>query len=101
MNDLPKGWANTTLAELGASGEQAVLTGPFGSNLGKEDFTSSGVPVLTIGWLSADGRERSKLLYVSASTAERLETYRLRRGDFLFSRMASVGRAGIVPDDLD
>ncbi len=101
MTDLPTGWAAVTLAELGAPGEQTVLTGPFGSNLGREDFVTSGVPVLTIGCLGTDGISRSKLLHVSASTAKQLASYRLRAGDFLFSRMASVGRAGIVPDDLD
>jgi type I restriction enzyme S subunit len=101
MTDLPTGWVAVTLAELGAAGEQTVLTGPFGSNLGREDFVSSGVPVLTIGCLGAGGISKSKLLHVSASTAKQLENYRLRAGDFLFSRMASVGRAGIVPDDLD
>jgi len=101
MTDLPRGWAATTVAEVGAAGEQTVLTGPFGSNLGREDFTSSGVPVLTIGCLGTDGISKSKLLHVSPSTAKKLVSYRLRPGDFLFSRMASVGRAGIVPDDLD
>src|SRR5205809_6743030 len=102
MSDLPIGWVAVTLAELGAAGEQTVLTGPFGSNLGRKDFVSSGVPVLTIGCLGVDGIiSKSKLLHVSASTAKQLKNYRLRAGDFLFSRMASVGRAGIVPDDLD
>jgi hypothetical protein len=38
MSDLPIGWAAVPLAELGAAREQTVLTGPFGSNLGREDF---------------------------------------------------------------
>jgi type I restriction enzyme, S subunit len=100
MNDLPEGWVMVALADLGAAGEQAVLTGPFGSNMGREDFTPSGIPVFTIGCLGVDGIVRSKLLHVSPATAKQLKTYRLKKGDFLFSRMASVGRAGIVPPDL-
>jgi type I restriction enzyme, S subunit len=100
MNGLPDGWVMVALADLGAAGEQAVLTGPFGSNMGREDFIHSGIPVFTIGCLGADGIVRSKLLHVSPATAKQLQTYRLKEGDFLFSRMASVGRAGIVPSDL-
>jgi hypothetical protein len=70
MIGLPTGWAAVTLAELGAAGEQTVLTGPFGSNLGREDFVSSGVPVLTIGCLGTDGISKSKILHVSAPTAK-------------------------------
>jgi type I restriction enzyme, S subunit len=100
MNGIPSGWGSATLSDLGKTGEQTVLTGPFGSNLGREDFTASGVPIFTIGCLGADGIERSKLLHVPASKADQLAAYRLREGDFLFSRMASVGRAGFVPPDL-
>lgn len=101
MTELPRGWAPAQLSDLGASGEQTVLTGPFGSNLGKEDFATQGVPVFTIGCLGADGINRSKLLHVSPSKAEALAVYKLRAGDFLFSRMASVGRAGFVPAELE
>jgi type I restriction enzyme, S subunit len=100
MSVLPPQWGAALLSDVGADGEQAVLTGPFGANLGKEDFVASGVPIFTIGCLGSDGIERSKLLYVSKQKAEELRAYRLREGDFLFSRMASVGRAGFVPTDL-
>src|SRR5258708_5548863 len=101
MNVMPMLWGVAVLSDLGAAGEQTVLTGPFGANLGKEDFVASGVPIFTIGCLGADGIERSKLLHVSAQKAKELRAYRLREGDFLFSRMASVGRVGFVPADLD
>jgi type I restriction enzyme S subunit len=101
MSTIPMLWCAAVLSDLGSAGEQTVLTGPFGANLGKEDFVASGVPLFTIGCLGADGIERSKLLYVSEPKAEELRAYRLREGDFLFSRMASVGRAGFVPPDLD
>jgi type I restriction enzyme, S subunit len=101
MSELPNGWGAAVLSDLGECGEQTVLTGPFGANLGREDFIASGVPVFTIGCLGADGIKRTKLLHVSPAKAVELATYRLREGDFLFSRMASVGRAGFVPADLN
>ena len=94
---LPHGWAWASVEELGEVGEQPVLTGPFGTNLTKNDFVSSGVPVLTIGCLTDRGLELNKAMFVQEKTAQALERYRLREGDFLFSRMASVGRASIVP----
>ncbi|RWQ14149.1 restriction endonuclease subunit S [Mesorhizobium sp.] len=101
MSEVPEGWSTAQLTDLGAPGEQTVLTGPFGANLGKEDFVASGVPIFTIGCLGIHGIARSKLLYVSPAKAAELATYRLHEGDFLFSRMASVGRVGFVPADLD
>ena len=98
---LPEGWRYATVAEVGASSEQAVLTGPFGTNLGRSDFVDRGVPLLTISCLTDQGIKRDKALFVSEEKAEELERYRLREGDILFSRMASVGRAGIVGKQLE
>ncbi len=98
---IPVGWAWTSVERIGAIGEQAVLTGPFGSQLTANDFRSSGVPVLTIGCLTDSGVSTDRVMYISESKAQMLERYRLESGDFLFSRMASVGRAGVVPVSLN
>jgi type I restriction enzyme, S subunit len=97
---LPNGWQYQVVSELGAAGEQAVLTGPFGTNLGRDDFIASGVPLLTIGCLTDSGINLDKALFVSEAKAAELERYRLKEGDLLFSRMASVGRAGLVTKAL-
>lgn len=93
---LPDGWMWTTVDQLGTLGEQTVLTGPFGSNLGRDDFAKSGTPVLTIGCLTEQGLSRDKLAFISEAKAQELSRYRVRKGDLLFSRMATVGRAGLV-----
>jgi type I restriction enzyme S subunit len=96
LPELPEGWVWATVEQLGAVNEQPVLTGPFGSNLGSNDFVESGVPVLTIGSLSEQGLDLRKAKYISESKASELNRYRVREGDLLFSRMATVGRAGLV-----
>ena len=99
VSDLPpppEGWAWATVGQLGTIGEQPVLTGPFGTNLRREDFVPTGVPVLTIGCLAQDGILLNKAVFVSDEKASELSRYSLRQGDLLFSRMATVGRAGIV-----
>jgi type I restriction enzyme S subunit len=101
LPSLPEGWAYGTVEQLGIAGEQAVTTGPFGTNLGREDFTDSGVPVLTISCLQEGGIASGKAEFVSDEKANELHRYRLRAGDLLFSRMAAVGRAGIVGAALD
>jgi len=101
LPDLPTGWHYKAVSEIGATGEQPVLTGPFGTNLGRGDFVQSGVPLLTIGCLTQGGINLDKALFVSEEKAQELSRYRLKEGDLLFSRMASVGRAGLVPKRLE
>ena len=101
LSALPDGWNYKAVSEIGASGEEPVLTGPFGTNLGRGDFVESGVPLLTIGCLTQGGINLDKALFVSEEKAKELSRYRLKEGDLLFSRMASVGRAGLVPKWLE
>lgn len=102
MNEeLPSGWAGARVGDLARSNEQPVLTGPFGTSMGRGDFVSEGCPVLTIGCLTDSGIRVEKAMFVRAEKATELERYQLRTGDLLFSRMASVGRAGMVPETLD
>ncbi|MFN3509309.1 MAG: restriction endonuclease subunit S [Allorhizobium sp.] len=97
MSELPKGWVEATVSEVGSTTEQAVLTGPFGASLGKADFRAAGVPVFTIGCLGNGYIIEEKLSFISDQKAEELVAYRLREGDLMFSRMATVGRVGFVP----
>lgn len=97
---LPAGWSWSTVEGIAKAGEQPVLTGPFGSSLGKNDFISIGVPLLTIGCLTESGISLQKAFYISTEKAEALARYRVRQGDMLFSRSASVGRAGLVTESL-
>jgi type I restriction enzyme S subunit len=101
LPELPKGWVWTTVEQAGAFGEQAVLTGPFGSNLGSSDFQESGIPVITIGCLKEDGISLGKAAYVNKTRAKELKRYSLKEGDILFSRMAAVGRAGYVTSGFE
>jgi type I restriction enzyme S subunit len=96
LSILPKTWAWVTVDQVGFIGEQSVLTGPFGSNMGKGDFQIHGVPVLTIGCLKEEGIFLGSAAYITERKAKELDRYRLKEGDLLFSRMAAVGRAGFV-----
>jgi len=100
LSNLPKSWTWVTVAQVGFIGEQSVLTGPFGSNMGKTDFQAHGVPVLTIGCLKEEGIFLDNAAYIAEKKAKELERYKLKEGDLLFSRMAAVGRAGYVTQEL-
>ena len=94
--ELPYGWQWVTVENIGTKNEQTVLTGPFGSTLGSDDFIALGTPVLTIGCLTERGIVLNKAKYISKEKASELDRYKVREGDLLFSRMATVGRAGLV-----
>lgn len=95
------GWLpqkQTTLGQWLTSRRQGIQTGPFGAQLGSEDFVDSGVPVITIGNVQYSGLERGALKYVTLQKARYLSRYDVQEGDILFARMGTVGRCCVVPE---
>ena len=73
-----------------------VQTGPFGSQLHKEDYVSVGTPIVTVEHLGNRVFTEQNLPMVSDEDKERLSKYVLREGDTVFSRVGSVDRCSYV-----
>lgn len=82
--------------ELGKLAE--IQTGPFGSQLHKEDYSSVGTPIVTVEHLGKREFTKQNLPLVSDKDKERLSKYKLAEGDIVFSRVGSVDRCSYVDD---
>lgn len=77
----------------------SVLTGPFGSQLHKEDYVRVGTPIVTVEHLGQRKMTRQNLPCVSDVDKQRLSRYLLEYGDLVFSRVGSVDRCSWVSED--
>lgn len=98
IGTIPESWEVRQLGELGTNGVPAVRTGPFGSALKTEHFTSSGTPILTIQSLGEGEVNSEGLFYVGSAKAHELRDYEVVPGDLVFSRVADIGRSIVVPE---
>lgn len=73
-----------------------IQTGPFGSQLHKEDYVAVGTPIVTVEHLGNRVFTEQNLPMVSDSDKERLNKYVLKEGDIVFSRVGSVDRCSYV-----
>ncbi len=78
-----------------------IQTGPFGSQLHKEDYVQIGTPIVTVEHLGEKKFTEQNLPYVSDKDKERLSKYILREGDVVFSRVGSVDRCSYVSHEYD
>lgn len=69
-----------------------IQTGPFGSQLHKEDYVTNGTPIVTVEHLGKRRFAMQNLPYVSDEDCIRLDKYRMLEGDVVFSRVGSVDR---------
>lgn len=76
-----------------------VQTGPFGSQLHKEDYVETGTPIITVEHLGVNKIIHSNLPKVNKKDWERLSKYALKKNDIVFSRVGSVDRCALVSDN--
>ena len=78
-----------------------IQTGPFGSQLHKEDYVQEGTPIVTVEHLGKKRFTEQNLPYVSNEDKKRLNKYILHEGDIVFSRVGSVDRCSYVSREYD
>ncbi|MFW9196207.1 restriction endonuclease subunit S [Corynebacterium striatum] len=76
-----------------------IQTGPFGSQLHKEDYVDDGTPIVTVEHLGRRKLSNKNVPFVSESDAHRLSKYSLEQGDIVFSRVGSVDRCSQVSEN--
>lgn len=78
-----------------------IQTGPFGSQLHKEDYVADGTPIVTVEHLGNKMFSEQNLPRVSNTDKNRLKKYVLKQGDIVFSRVGSVDRCSYVDQKHD
>ena len=97
------GWEQVTVGELAAPVKNALVGGPFGSNLGSKDYVPSGVPVIRGQNLEPGPWVAGEFVFVTSAKARTLSANLARPGDLVFTQRGNTvlhgGQVAIVPED--
>lgn len=89
---------HTTLPKIAADARNAIVGGPFGSNLVSRDYVKSGVPVIRGQNLGKGKFLGGDYVFVSKEKAEKLSANIARPNDLMFTQRGTLGQIAIVPD---
>ena len=98
IGPLPESWEQTTLGDLCKGPRGAIQTGPFGSQLHKDDYQETGVPVVNPTHLNAGRIDHANVPRISDENAHRLQRHRLSIGDIVIARRGQIGRMARVTE---
>ena len=98
IGPLPENWEQTTLGDLCKGLGGAIQTGPFGSQLHKDDYQETGMPVVNPTHLNAGRINHENVPRVSDENASRLGRHRLCVGDIVIARRGQIGRMALVTE---
>jgi type I restriction enzyme S subunit len=96
---LPNGWQWSTLGEVAAPASRAIVSGPFGSNIGSRFFVAQGVPVIRGNNLTSDLTRfiDDGFVFVTEEKADELGNCEAISDDLVFTAAGSLGQVGIIP----
>lgn len=90
-------WREVTVGEIASTARRnALVGGPFGSNLVSRDYVESGVPVIR-GQNMGERCVSGEFVYVTPSKAASLEANIARPGDIVFTQRGTLGQVALVP----
>ena len=98
IGPVPESWEPITLGELCEKPDGALQTGPFGSQLHKDEYEEGGIAVVNPTHLAGNRINHENVPRVSEEVAQRLGKHRLRKFDILFARRGEIGRQGLVTE---
>lgn len=93
---LPEEWELTTLGAVCERSGGNVQTGPFGSQLHASDYVSVGIPSIMPQNIGDNRVETNGIARVKPEDAERLNRYRVRVGDIVYSRRGDVEKRALI-----
>lgn len=93
---LPDGWRFVTLDDVASPVPNAIVDGPFGSNLKVSDYVEDGIPVLQGKNLTDDIFRWFDIRFISEHKAQELKRSAVREGDILIVKIGSIGYSALL-----
>lgn len=90
-------WQTKKLSEL-SKRKDAVVSGPFGSNLKVSDYINEGVPILRLQNIGKGFFINKDIKYISKIKAEELKYHSFISGDIALAKLGiPIGKTCIIP----
>lgn len=94
-------WPLAKFEEVALPVKGAIVSGPFGSNIGSRFFVDEGVPVIRGNNLTFGQRRfiDDGFVYLTEEKAQEFRNCEAIEGDLVFTAAGTIGQVGIIPPD--
>lgn len=94
---MPSDWTPCTVADVAAPTRNAIVGGPFGSDLVSRDYVEAGIPVIRGTNMSLGRWVDGDFAFVTPEKSESLAANHATPGDIVFTQRGTLGQVAIVP----
>ncbi|MFJ4414260.1 restriction endonuclease subunit S [Streptomyces sp. NPDC088925] len=90
-------WRYVEYQELAAQERSSFAMGPFGSKITKENYKTSGVPVVRGVNLARGIFLDDQFVFISNEKADEIASANVRPGDLIFTHRGTIGQVSMIP----
>lgn len=96
---LPKEWRVVSLVQAVSQKQNAIVDGPFGSNLKTIHYRTSGVPVIQSGYVTSGVFQADEYHYVTEAHFQTQIRSKVDAGDIVMAKIgAQAGMCAVLPE---
>jgi type I restriction enzyme S subunit len=101
IGKIPKEWEVVSIYDVKANMKGAIVSGPFGSNIGKRFFVENGVPLIRGNNLTKGERlfVDEGFVFITEEKAEELKSCTALPDDLIFTAAGTLGQVGLIPEN--
>ena len=92
---IPKEWESSRVRDISSSSRNAIVGGPFGSDLVSKDYVAHGIPVIR-GQNMSDRWVSGSFVFVTPVKAKSLEVNLAYPGDIIFTQRGTLDQVNHV-----
>ncbi|MDP2835811.1 MAG: restriction endonuclease subunit S [Methanobacteriaceae archaeon] len=96
---IPEEWKLVKIDDIKSKKRSSIAMGPFGSNITKDNFIESGVPVIRGGNFSDFKFAEKDFVYLSEEKADELKSSNVFPKDIILTHRGTLGQVGIIPEN--
>ena len=98
IGKIPASWNIAPLKTFLDNTPNAIVDGPFGSDMKNEEYVSDGVPVIQLGSIRDYRMDFSKMHFITDEKADSLKRHNAFPQNVVIAKMMPAGKACEVPD---
>ena len=95
IGKIPEDWNVKTIDDIKGKKPYSIAMGPFGSNITKNNFLPSGVPVIRGANLNSDRFNEAEFVFISEAKADSLKSSNAFPKDIVITHRGTLGQVGM------
>jgi len=99
IGQMPKDWNIVTIGDVRDSSKGSIVSGPFGSNIGKRFFVKEGIPLIRGNNLTKGEKlfVEEGFVFITEQKAQELRSCTALPDDLIFTAAGTLGQVGMIP----